>query len=201
MSNQEKRSNELTPFEAALAGLAPRVEGFDRERLIFLAGQASVLGDRAAGASPDWERAGGMRARRWAWPAAFSAMTAVAAALLVMLCTRPAATIAMAVPKDTASGVVKSAPAAKLAVAQPQSDLASPSDQREVDVADASSADTDPALRAELRRRGIDFSRPRVISANGPIVVAEAPLTYFELLSRLQGQGPAGQGSLKEMMQ
>ena len=42
MSPQEKRLSDLTPFEAALAGLAPRVGGFDRERLIFLAGQAAA---------------------------------------------------------------------------------------------------------------------------------------------------------------
>ena len=42
MSREEEQLPDLTAFEAALAALTPRVEGFDREQLIFQAGQ--VLG-------------------------------------------------------------------------------------------------------------------------------------------------------------
>ena len=66
-------------FEAELAALAPRAARFDRDRLMFQAGQASLS------AAP-----GNQPARRWAWPAAFSGMTALAASLLLVLVTRPA---------------------------------------------------------------------------------------------------------------
>ncbi len=64
----------LKAVEAELASLSPRTDRIDRERLIFLAGQQSVAGGRAAS-----------RARRWGWPTAFAAMTALAAGLLVAL--------------------------------------------------------------------------------------------------------------------
>ena len=75
MSNTED-PHELKSFEALLAALAPREDRLDRERLIFLAGQASV--------SPavTWRR-------HPAWPAAFATMSAIAATLLFVLVTRP----------------------------------------------------------------------------------------------------------------
>jgi hypothetical protein len=75
---------ELKAIEARLAALSPRDDRLDRERLMFLAGRASV------------ERPfeiGNRKSRAWleskAWPAAFAGMTAVAAALLVALVVRP----------------------------------------------------------------------------------------------------------------
>lgn len=71
---------ELKSVEAALASLAPRIDRLDRDRLMFLAGeQSATSGRRGPVRSP----------HGWAWPGAFSAMTAVAAALLVMLIARP----------------------------------------------------------------------------------------------------------------
>lgn len=70
----------LESFAASLAALSPRAS-LDRDRLMYLAGQASVgrvLVDQAS-----------RRPRRWAWPVAFSTMTAVAACLLVLLASRP----------------------------------------------------------------------------------------------------------------
>jgi hypothetical protein len=72
---------DLKSVEAQLASLFPRVDRLDRDRLIFLAGQASSAG-------PEWPGRGVVR--RWAWPAAFSAMTALAASLAMMLVSRPA---------------------------------------------------------------------------------------------------------------
>jgi hypothetical protein len=66
----------MKAVEAELAALRPRDDRLDRERLIFLAGQASVAGR--------WGRVSG-----WTWPASFAGMTAVAATLLVMLLARP----------------------------------------------------------------------------------------------------------------
>lgn len=61
----------LERFAAQVAALTPSAQ-LDRDRLMYLAGQAS------AGAS-----------RRWVWPAAFVGMTAVAASLLIMLALGP----------------------------------------------------------------------------------------------------------------
>jgi len=63
---------ELRAVESQLASLVPRADRFDREQLIFLAGQASV------------ERP----TKRWAWPASLVAMSALAATLLAMLLTQ-----------------------------------------------------------------------------------------------------------------
>jgi hypothetical protein len=80
-------SIEMQTFEARLAQLSPRSDRLDRERLIFLAGQASV-------SNTDFD--GAPRARDWryhpGWPAAFATMSAVAATLLLMLIMRPAVT-------------------------------------------------------------------------------------------------------------
>jgi hypothetical protein len=70
----------LKSFEAALAALSPRADRLDRQRLMFLAGQASAS---AGGARPPSPRGG------WAWPVALAAMTTLAGSLLVMLLARP----------------------------------------------------------------------------------------------------------------
>lgn len=75
MSPDEKPISDLTALEAALASLAPRADGLDRERLMFLTGQASAAPPPSA------------RVRMW--QAAFAAMTAVAASLLVALVVQP----------------------------------------------------------------------------------------------------------------
>lgn len=80
MGEGEKQPCDVTAFEAALASLAPQVGQFDRDRLLFLAGRASATRDAGTGTA---------RRTGWRWPAATAAMTAVAACLLVMLCTRP----------------------------------------------------------------------------------------------------------------
>ena len=66
---------ELKAFEAELAALVPRDDGLDHDRLMFLAGQASVGKPPATGL---------------AWPAAFGGMTLVATTLAVLLLLRPA---------------------------------------------------------------------------------------------------------------
>ena len=197
MSEREKQINEMTPFERDLAALVPRVDGFDRERLIFLAGQASAmrsLQDRRS------------RFARWGWPAAFSAMTAVAAALLVALCLRGPATTQVAggtnkpevqhvaagptrVASESAdretSAVADAAPSwlgSWLAIAPPGN--------LESGIDDAALAEADPALWAEMRRHGIGFRRTGEPVSCAPVVVAESPLTYYELLNRLQGRRP-----------
>ncbi len=71
-----KEPLELKAIEAALAALVPTAGGLDRDRLMYLAGRASVLATGEA------------RKFRWAWPIATAAMTAVAAALLAVVSLR-----------------------------------------------------------------------------------------------------------------
>lgn len=71
---------ELQAFEAALAQLRPRCGQFDRDRLMYLAGQASVRGEMLA----DRPRV----LPGWFWPASSVVMTGVAATLLFMLVMR-----------------------------------------------------------------------------------------------------------------
>jgi hypothetical protein len=72
---------ELKAVEAELAGLRPRTDRLQRDRLLYLAGQASF-----AGAS---SRRSALLRVHWAWPATAAVMSAVAATLLVMLLSRP----------------------------------------------------------------------------------------------------------------
>ena len=67
---------ELKAFEASLASLPPRTEGLDHDLILFRAGQRSVMRKK-------------VRPRRVVMPIALLAMTATAAALFVMLLTRP----------------------------------------------------------------------------------------------------------------
>ena len=80
---------ELKAIEAALASLTPRTDRLDRERLIFLAGQQSVC-THTKGTVPFSLRENRDSPRaRWGWPAAFAAMTAAAASLLVAPLIQP----------------------------------------------------------------------------------------------------------------
>ncbi len=81
MSEKSELPAELKAIEAELAALVPRTDEVDRERLIFLAGQAS---------SQKKKGLRGARASGMSWPIATAAMTALAASLLVVLVTRPA---------------------------------------------------------------------------------------------------------------
>jgi hypothetical protein len=75
-----ERSPQLQAFEAQLAALAPRDDRLDRDRLMYMAGQASVAEAR----EPRHER------QRWAWPASLGAFAGAAAASLAIFVARPA---------------------------------------------------------------------------------------------------------------
>jgi hypothetical protein len=75
MSPDKRPISDLSALEAALASLEPRADGLDRDRLMFLAG-------RASSASPPL-------ARLRTWQAAFVAMSAIAASLLVAIMVQP----------------------------------------------------------------------------------------------------------------
>jgi len=159
MSGTEDQFPPLTPFEDALASIAPRVSGFAREQLLFLAGQASVEGPIRPAA-------------RWAWPAAFSLMTAVAASLLVALCTRPDVPVAVHTEPAVAPTVVSAEPAATeppLVGWLPQWTPTSRYTQ----------------LRDELLRPGVKVERPAARASAEPIAVATPTLSYHQLLGQL----------------
>jgi hypothetical protein len=98
MFGEEKQSEELKAFEAELASLRPRSDGLD-PRWRFLLAQEATLNQNlpvshalAAGrfvcSRCGGALSGGRGKSHWAWPAAFSAMTAVAAVLLVTIAVR-----------------------------------------------------------------------------------------------------------------
>jgi hypothetical protein len=100
VERNEFRSTEdasLQRLEAELAALTPRAPKLDRDRAMYLAGQASVglLTSRPSG-------------RTWAWPTAFSAMTALAASLLIVISLRPSVRTVekiVQVPVEVAPGI------------------------------------------------------------------------------------------------
>jgi hypothetical protein len=77
-------SDELKQFAADLSRLRPRDNRLDRERLAFLAGQASVASRPAQPL-----KVLGLPLESRVWPAAFASMSAIAAALFVVLLMRP----------------------------------------------------------------------------------------------------------------
>ncbi len=85
--DQPELSAELRRFAAELSRLRPREDRLDRERLAFLAGQASMV----SAPSRSGKTFGGRLEGR-AWPAAFAVMSALAATLLFLLVARPEAT-------------------------------------------------------------------------------------------------------------
>ncbi len=80
--SREELNDELAHIEAALATVGPGPSRLQRDRVMYLAGRAS--------AGPATQR----RTTGWAWPAAFGAMTAVAATLLAMVVAHPQAHVA-----------------------------------------------------------------------------------------------------------
>jgi hypothetical protein len=120
MSDHKNQDEDLKAFEAALAALHPRSEVLDRRWRFLLAQEAAfnqtlpeselVTASRSLCA-----RCGGnllrepRSRRRWAWPTAFSAMTAVAATLLMMMLVRPESQIA--VPRNERVSTAPPAPA------------------------------------------------------------------------------------------
>src|SRR5262245_25108866 len=94
--NNREISGELKSLEARLAMLVPRPDRLDRDRLMFLAGQASI-----AETMVERTTVFGRNLENRAWPAAFAAMSAIAATLLVILITRPEDIVHQPLPAAT----------------------------------------------------------------------------------------------------
>jgi hypothetical protein len=103
--SQEELNDELADIEAALATVGPGPSRLQRDRVMYLAGRASV------GPAAQRTHTG------WAWPAAFGAMTAVAATLLAMVVAQPQTHVA-----DQSEGAAESQPLAA-DVVTPSEDL------------------------------------------------------------------------------
>jgi len=155
---------ELTAFEASLAGLTPRTAGLDREAIFFQAGQAAALRDLGDRRSPR---------TRWAWPAAFSAMTAVAATLLAMLCLRTEPGVAPPIVGTTPE--IAAAPAAP--AVSPDHEPRQEDRQAHID--------TYLRLREEILRQGFNAYPPETVAPTEVTAVATGPLTYRELLDKI----------------
>ena len=131
-------ANELKSFEARLSNLAPREDRLDRERLMFLMGQASerAVGESSLATASSEQPSPSLRGRGnvRAWQAAFGAMSAVAATLMCMLLMRPAE-----------NGLARSGAAAKrhVELSPPEAGINGPSDDglRILVVRDAYSGD------------------------------------------------------------
>jgi hypothetical protein len=173
----------LQRLEAELAALTPRAANVDRDRAMFLAGQASVGSPLARPSS-----------RPWAWPAAFSAMTALAASLLVTMAIRPSVQV---VERIVRVGVETASPAASNeANGDPRpadSEQGLPSDVPPA-VAVLRPSPSKPAadasylgLRDRVLAMGIDSwpaqPRPAGDGTNSP------PVNYHELLENLLHEG------------
>jgi len=159
----ENQFPELTPFEASLAALAPQAAGLDREELFFQAGHAAALRDLG-------ERR--LSWTRWGWPAGFSAMTAVAATLLAMLCLRAGS--------STIPSVAGTTPEIAAAAATP---FVLPNDESQQEDRPAGTA-TYSRLCDEILRHGINACLPETVPTAAAIVAAP-PLPYDELLNQI----------------
>jgi hypothetical protein len=204
--NHENTDPEIKAFEAALASLRPRADRLDERRREVLAemdlpspDQPSVGARRGAGnailPSPFGRGAGGegcvdpsghqflcihcgiaFQKRRWAWPAAFSAMSAIAAVLLVMLTVRSSTPIAERTDK-------------------PRSEYAPTSDDRLAEdnampILRVHPSDEMPylALRNQILRDGVDSWKQPVSTVATAVGPPETPLSYREQLNRLLQQ-------------
>jgi len=184
-AEEENRLDDLKEIEAALASLVPRGDRLSRDRLMFLAGQASVARRGQDGA---------VRAARWAWPSAFAAMSAVAASLLVALLVRPetgsgdriAHVSAPVRPPAEKPAAADRTPASSLQ--PPDSSLQTPDSRLSAHVQATSlrfppPRDSYHELLARVLDRGLDAWKPP--AGSGATVPAAAPATYRELLETL----------------
>ena len=193
MSREEDRVPDLKDIEAALASLAPRGDRIDRDRLMFLAGQASVGGRTGDVPTTSVGMAPGVAPRvaprgRWAWPASLAAVSALAATLLVMLVVRPGPQVVeriveVPVPGE-ASGKGHSLPR--------NIDRSVPGALSPALASYPTSPDSYHKVLERVLQHGLDAWKPP--AGDGATATAAAPVTYRELLETML-QEPARSGA------
>jgi hypothetical protein len=205
--HEEKQSAEMKQFEAALAALTPRTDRLDRDRLMFLAGQQSIESARSNLPSPigrGTQRVPGGEGKRrlGTWPAAFAAMTVVAAALLVMLISRPGSKDSENIVKYPA---LPSAPAIDAKETALSNDYAEQTGKYRTyfDLAfllgtdnrktgEAELPQSNAALLRQILAKGVDSWKPMETGAIGGRPIIARPLTNRELLNEFLNQPGAG---------
>ena len=211
MSAQEKQ-NDLNAFEAALAALMPRTDRLDRDRLMFLAGQQSILAGHELGATAGLSSSVGGTAgqaghqpkvahgsQAWPWPAAFAAMSALAATLFVILISRPGPVAIENIAKQTAS---QSALATDSKETADYSDFNGRSRRNRTDTNlallfstdnrkfnEADSPNSYSAILEQILTQGIDSWKPKATGSHGAKSIFSRPLTNSELISQLINEG------------
>jgi hypothetical protein len=191
MSENEKQDEKPTPFEKALAGLQPQPDRLDSRWRALLAREILQKANAAADSPQPREMSPCSAAsdhvfacvycgvhgpriepsHRWVWPAAFSAMTAVAALLLVMLVARSEPNIAL----HDAKGIGLEEGFAATAF----------SDPAPVTVSDQLCY---LGVRRQVLRHGVESWQLPASTRLAPEKVREAPLIYREQLNRFLNQ-------------
>ena len=163
--SEELPLQDLTATEAALAALAPAPAALDRDRLMFQAGRA------ARPVAP------------WSWPAATGVLTAVAAALALVMITRP--------PVVTETIVVRVPVAVTPALPPPKTASETPADSQAVAVqpVKATTGSLTPPGYLKLQEQVLHWGLDALYSGP-PVAPIEAPLTLEKLLGESPKQSP-----------
>jgi len=175
MSSEHENLNSIEQSLASFALAAPQL---DRDRLMFLAGQAS-------GGTSSLARTG-IGSRNWYWPAATATLAATSLGLAIAMFTRPAPQTQYIVRDQPVSNPMEKSPADLVAV-QPQS----PQPSRLVaapirppqETGDSYLKTRDVALRMGLDALGSPSPGRSGFSRS---------TTYLDLLEGLAGGSPAG---------
>ena len=184
MSSEFPSNNEnprdLRPVEQTLAALSPQPPRIDRDRLMFLAGAASVQGSEVRGQRSEVAKIKGA----WTWPAATAALAATSLALAVALVVRTNAPPQIvyvdrpAAPAMRPQVAVQPEPSPNLqATATDSAPLPRPAPRS----AQAPQVPADNYLRSRevALRMGVDaLGTPRAAGGG-----AASPLTYFDWLA------------------
>ena len=151
----DEEAKELAAIEAELASLTPGPSRLDRDRTMFLAGQASAGSKTTPTVST--LAASTLAARRW--PIGFAAMTAVAGCLLVVLIVQQQTVIALraTMPTTTIESTMSPGQSTEPPIRQAVAD-------------DFERQDFE---RQNFERRGFDFSNERLLALAdlGPLTV------------------------------
>ena len=182
-SSNNQIPRDLKPVEQTLAALSPQPPRIDRDRVMFLAGAASVQGSEVRGQRSEVAKIKGA----WTWPAATAALAATSLALAVALVVRTNAPPqivyvdrpAPAAPAMRPQVAVQPEPSPNLQATATDSALPRPAPRS----ARAPQVPADNYLRSRevALRMGVDaLGTPRATGGG-----AASPLTYFDWLAGL----------------